>query len=109
MKKFLFLLIVIGLFAAWWQWGTAGLSKPPATVVAPPAVTPATSTPTALPPSAVLNIDPKLGAGAGAAAMAASTAGKLPTTMSPVLSEYIARKDYATLYNKLKTTPDNPE
>jgi len=108
MKKFLFLLVVIGLFAAWWQWGTANLSKPAASA-AVPAAAPATPATTALPPSAVLNIDPKLGAGAGVAAVAASSAGKLPSTASPVLTEYMARKDYATLYNKLKGMPDNAE
>jgi hypothetical protein len=69
----------------------------------------------ALPPSAVLKIDPSLsvksaGTTAGAGGAAASTRrGQLPPVTSPLMSEYLARKDFPALMAKVSQLPNDGE
>lgn len=104
MKRFALLLIVIvGLFVAWWQWGTSGLPASP-----PKAANSPGTADTPLPPSAVLSIDPKLGARAPALGTTARR-GQLPPAVSPLLADYLARRDFPVLFNRLAQMPDNSE
>jgi hypothetical protein len=102
------ILVVVGAFA-WRQWsasqnGTAGPTK--------------ASTPTqnsvaksdALPPSAVLKIDPRMSASpAQSASRSTPQRGQLPAKVSPLMADYIARKDFPALMAKVSDLPNDGE
>ena len=105
-RSALFLVVVCALFLVWWNWGNSVAPTPPAHVVGGPA----NSAPgaNALPPSAALSIDPKLGVQATTVATALKR-GQLPPVLSPLLSEYIARKDFPALLSRLRQMPESSE
>ena len=63
----------------------------------------------ALPPSAVLKIDPRVRASGAASSGRNTTDVQLPSTVSPLLGDFIARKDYAALMAKVSQLPNDPE
>ncbi|MGL4234274.1 MAG: hypothetical protein ACRDAM_02445 [Casimicrobium sp.] len=69
----------------------------------------------ALPPSAVLKIDPRAGSAQGVSSVAGGSTtntmkrGQLPSAMSPMMSDFVNRKNFPELYNKAIAMPDNGE
>jgi hypothetical protein len=100
------LLIVAGY--AWLQWGSS-----PSTVAAKAdAKQEKEVANSALPPSAVFRIDPrKSGAPTGGAAttVASPRRGQLPGAVSPLMADYIARKDFPGLMTKVSALPNDAE
>jgi hypothetical protein len=107
-------LIALALLAvcagiAWFQWGA---NKPLPAQSSSAIASAATASAGALPPSSVLKIDPSLGAKTNvnsAVVTAQSRRGQLPPVISPLLSDYLARKDLPALMAKVSQLPNDGE
>jgi hypothetical protein len=107
MKK-LFALLILGAVAAllvgsWFGSGQTNESTMPAK-----ASTQMGSKEGALPPSAALKIDPKVSS-AASSGNARPQRGVLPAQVSPLMSEYLAKKDWPALMTKLASAPETGE
>jgi hypothetical protein len=105
MKKFLAVL-VLGVVAVviGSQWFTSGSSSG-----SPPTKSDATASKSdALPPSAVLKIDPRASSGTSASAVPVKR-GQLPPKVSALMSDYLSRKDYPALMTKATQMPNDGE
>jgi hypothetical protein len=107
MKKFLAVLalgvvaVVIGS-----QWFTSGSSSGSQQPSAKSNATASKSD--ALPPSAVLKIDPRASGGASATVLPTKR-GQLPPKVSALMSDYLSRKDYPALMTKVTQMPNDGE
>jgi hypothetical protein len=111
MKKLVFVATVLVAALLWALW------IPSKKMAEPPANGAALSAPIAngaLPPSAVFNIDPRLGSSARSAAnggqvIASARRGQLPPVVSPFMSDYLARRDFPSLMSKLAPLTNDAE
>ncbi len=109
MKKLLAILI-LGVVAAlaWKTWSDSTALSSSAKAVRSAEAGAAKSD--ALPPSAVFKIDPRLGAPTGASsAVISAKRGQLPAQLSPLMADYIAKKDFPALMSKVSQMPDDGE
>jgi hypothetical protein len=103
-------LIAVAVFA-YFKWAeerhTAGTApKSPATAAGASTSAPAAG---ALPPSSVLKIDPRVGgsqSASGASTGLTSKRGVLPPAMSPLLNDFVQRKDFPALLAKATAAPN---
>lgn len=103
------LLVVAGYF--WLQWGSSPDAPVPAAKVGSSDGKAATTG--GLPPSAVFRIDPAMSgaslAGAASRAGADAKKGQLPPAVSPMMADYLARKDLPGLMAKVSRLPNDAE
>ena len=109
MKKILLIVaMLVTVFFIWLKWGAT--VDVPAAPVTP--ATPKASANGALPPSAVFRIAPGLGSSSSDGSsnrVLAVARGQLPRALSPMMADYVARKDYSALYATALQSPNDPE
>jgi hypothetical protein len=104
----LVILMVVGVFG-WRQWSANSSSAAVASKASSSPQSPAIKS-DALPPSAVFNIDPRMSAKPALSGSGSTPRrGQLPANVSPLMADYIARKDFPALMAKVSQLPNDGE